>query len=386
MLSFGWGKLSIMWERLFVQPPSIPVLAAALVVTLIGAYLVAALAGRILRGVLVAIVGGKVATAASPVIRRPVRLIRLMIFLLTAAALFFPVLEAMGVQSRAGLPLRSLSNWFFASGLRVLLIALLAYASVRALALLVSRVEAHLANAKELDALERAKRIRTLGGLLHKTIVVVVSSVATLMILRELRLDIMPLLTGAGIAGLAIGFGAQTLVKDLISGFFLTFEDQVRVGDVISVGDKGGLVEEINLRTVVLRDFDGTVHIVPAGSIDVLSNKSKDFSYAVLDVAVGYEADPDHVIMVLKEVGGALRSDPAWQPHLLADIEVAGVESLADWSVTVKMRIKTAPLKQWDVARELRKRIKKAFEANGIRIPFPTREIVMTARGSSAAT
>lgn len=367
-----------MWDRLFVQPPSVPVLVAALIVTAAGAYIVALLAGRVLRGVFVAIVGGRdVAATASPVIRRPVRLVRLMIFLLASAALFFPTLEGMGVRPRAGLPLRSLSTWFFASGLRVLLIAMLAYATVRILKLMVTRFEADLAGARGLDAVERAKRIRTLGGLLHKVIVVLVSAVATLMILRELRLDIMPLLTGAGIAGLAVGFGAQTLVKDLISGFFLTFEDQVRVGDVVKVGDRGGLVEEINLRTIVLRDFDGTVHVVPAGSIDVLSNKSKDFSYAVLDLGVAYETDPDHAIDVLKQVGATLRADPAWQPHILADIEVVGVESLSDWNVVIKLRIKTAPLKQWEVARELRKRIKGAFEATGIKIPFPRQEVVL---------
>jgi small conductance mechanosensitive channel len=367
-----------MWDRLFVQPPSVPTLLAAIILTVAGAYIVALVAGRVLRGALVAVVGGRdVAATTSPVIRRPVRLVRLMIFLLSAAALFFPLLEAMGVRARAGLPLRSLSNWFFASGLRVLLIALLAYAAVRILALFVTRMEAELAAAKGLDAVERAKRIRTLGGLLHKVIVVLVSGVALLMILRELRLDIMPLLTGAGIAGLAIGFGAQTLVKDLISGFFLTFEDQVRVGDVVSVGGKGGLVEEINLRTIVLRDFDGTVHVVPAGSIDVLSNKSKDFSYAVLDLGVPYETDPDHAIDVLKQVGAALRADPAWQPHILAEMEVVGVESLADWNIVIKLRVKTAPLKQWDVARELRKRIKTAFETAGIRLPYPRQEIVL---------
>jgi small conductance mechanosensitive channel len=347
-------------------------------ITAMGAYIVAWLASRVVRGALIAIVGGKgVAVPSTPIIRRPVRLVRLMIFVIAAAALFFPVLESLGSQPRAGLPLRTLSDWFFASGLRVLFIALLAYAAIRILDVFVARFEQDLSAVRGLDAVERAKRIRTLGGLLHKGIVVVVTAAATLMVLRELRMDIMPLLTGAGIAGLAIGFGAQTLVKDLISGFFLTLEDQIRVGDVVSIGGKGGLVEEINLRTVISRDFDGTVHVVPAGSIDVLSNKSKDFSYAVLDVGVAYHSDPDHVITVLKEVGAALRADAVWQPHILADIEVVGVESLADWSMVIKLRIKTVPLKQWDVSRELRKRIKRAFDAAGIDIPFPRHDVVV---------
>jgi moderate conductance mechanosensitive channel len=367
-----------MWYRLFEAPPAVYVLVAALALTLVGAYLIAFVASRILRGTLVAIVGGpRVATAASPTIRRPVRLIGAMLFVLASAALFFPLAEALGARPRAGLPLRALSDWFFASGLRVLLIAVLAYVTVRILDLLVTRFEDDLRQVQGLDAVERAKRIRTLGGLLHKVVAVAVSAIAVLMILRELRLDIMPLLTGAGIAGLAIGFGAQTLVKDLIAGFFLTFEDQVRVGDVIGVGEVGGLVEEINLRTIVLRGFDGTVHIVPAGSIDVLSNRAKDFAFALLDVAVGYEADADQVIGVLKEVGAGLRADPAWQPHVLADVEVVGIENMADWSVVIRLRIKTAPLQQWNISRELRKRIKKAFETNGIRIPFPRQEVVL---------
>jgi small conductance mechanosensitive channel len=193
-------------------------------------------------------------------------------------------------------------------------------------------------------------------------------------------MDIVPLLSAAGIAGVALGFGAQTLVRDVIAGFFLTFEDQVRVGDVVSVNGIGGLVEAINLRTVVLRDFDGTVHIVPAGTIQTLSNKSRDFAYAVVDVTVGYEEDPDRVMALLREVGAELQADPAWQPHVGAPVEVVGVESIAQWEVTIKLRMKTAPLKQWDVGRELRKRIRRTLEANAIKPPVPKQELTISRR------
>jgi small conductance mechanosensitive channel len=202
-------------------------------------------------------------------------------------------------------------------------------------------------------------------------------AVAVLMILRELGMDIMPLLSAAGIAGVALGFGAQTLVRDLIAGFFLTFEDQLRVGDVVSINEVGGLVEEINLRTVVLRDFDGTVHTVPAGSIERLSNKARGFAYAVINVTVGYEEDPDRVIALLNQVGAVLEHEPAWQPRVLAPIEVVGVDSIAEWQVTITLRIKTAPLKQWEVGRELRKRIRAALLADGITPPVPKQEVAL---------
>jgi small conductance mechanosensitive channel len=195
------------------------------------------------------------------------------------------------------------------------------------------------------------------------------------MILRELRIDIMPILTGAGILGLAVGFGAQTLVKDLIGGFFLTFENQVRVGDVATINGTGGLVEAINLRTIVLRDLQGTVHVFPNGSFEQLSNLTKEFSYYVVDVGVAYKEETDAVAAVLQEVGAELLADPAYAVSILAPLEILGVDDFADSQVTIKIRIKTLPLKQWEVGREMRRRIKKAFDARGIEIPFPHRSL-----------
>jgi moderate conductance mechanosensitive channel len=254
---------------------------------------------------------------------------------------------------------------------------LLAYAFVRTTSLLVSRFEHELNAGTSLDALERAKRARTLGSVVNNVLSVLVISIAILMVLRELHMDITPVLTGAGIVGLAVGFGAQTLVRDIISGFFLILEDQVRVGDVAAINGTGGLVEAINLRTIVLRDGEGTVHVFPNGAIQTLANRSKDFSYYVIDLDISYREDPDRVATVLREIAEALRAEPAFAPFILEPLEINGVDAFRDWSIVLKMRIKTVPLKQWDVGREFRKRIKKRFEQEGIAVPFPERIITV---------
>jgi small conductance mechanosensitive channel len=189
------------------------------------------------------------------------------------------------------------------------------------------------------------------------------------MMLRAIDVDITPVLTGAGILGLAVGFGAQTLVKDIISGFFVILEDQVRVGDVAVVNGTSGTVEQIHLRTLVLRDLEGTVHVFPNGAITTLANRSKDFAYAVIDIGIDYDDDIDAAIASVQATAQGLQADPVFAPHLLDTLEVMGVDSLGASSVGLRFRIKTAPLSQWMVARELRRRIKKAFDAEGIRIP-----------------
>ena len=181
----------------------------------------------------------------------------------------------------------------------------------------------------------------------------------------------MPLLTGAGIVGLAVGFGAQTLVKDIISGLFLIAEDQVRIGDVVDINGIGGAVEDINLRTIVLRDVEGTVHTISNGDIRTLANRSKDFAFYVIDLAVGYDDDTDRIIEVVNAVARELMEDTKFAASILAPLEVVGVDAFKPTEVTLRFRIKTLPLKQWEVGRELRRRIKKAFDANNIRIPTP---------------
>jgi small conductance mechanosensitive channel len=355
----------------------------AITLTVAAAWILGMLASRVVRAVLVAILGDTLQEAAvTPAIKQPVRFVAWAVFALSAIALILPAFELVGVRTSVGLRLRTVTDWFFLGGLRILLVGFLAYASTRLVAVVVRRFEHEISQGTGLDVLERAKRARTLGDLIQNVITAVVVTIALLMILRELNLDIMPLLTGAGIAGVALGFGAQTLVRDVISGFFLILENQVRVGDVARVNNVGGLVEAINLRTLVLRDYDGTVHIVPAGEIRMLDNLSKDFSYAVVDIPVAYGVDSDRAVDVLKHVGEQLQNDPGFGPHILAPIEVAGIESLGETNVTVRARMKTVPLKQFDVARELRRRIKKTYEERNIQIQFPQREVVIK-RGRS---
>jgi moderate conductance mechanosensitive channel len=342
------------------------------------AWIIATLAARVVRAALVAILGDSLEeTAVTPAIRRPVRIVAWAVFWLSLVALIFPALEVAGVQARAGLPVRAITDWFFRSGLRILLVVVLAYAVMRIVAVVVRRFEHEISQGTGLDVLERAKRARTLGGLIQNLVTALVITVALLMILHELRLDIMPLLTGAGIAGVALGFGAQTLVRDIISGFFLILENQVRVGDVVRVNNVAGLVEAINLRTLVLRDFDGTVYIVPAGEVRMLANLSMDYAYAVVDVPVAYGQDTDAIIALLKTIGDDLQKDPAFQPHILGPLEVVGIEAFGETNVTVRSRMKAVPLKQFDIARELRRRIKMAFEREGVRIQFPQREVIV---------
>src|SRR4030095_15339366 len=220
-----------------------------------------------------------------------------------------------------------------------------------------------------LNVVERTKRAQTLGRLLQKALSVLVVGIAGLMILRELRVDITPALTGAGIAGLAIGFGAQTIVRDVISGFFLILEDQCRVGDVAVVNGQGGLVEEVNLRTIVLRDEEGTVHVFPNGEVKTLANKSKDFAYYVISVGVLYDEDPDRVTQAMTDAAETLFADPEFRVHILEPLEVYGVDAFEATQLVLKARIKTVPLKQWIVGRELRKRIAKTLRERGIRMP-----------------
>jgi moderate conductance mechanosensitive channel len=255
--------------------------------------------------------------------------------------------------------------------MRIVLIVALSWLLVRIVASAVARLEIEAARGTSLDAVERSKRVRTLGNLVHNTIAVVVGVAALLMVLRELNVDILPLLTGAGIVGLAIGFGAQSLVKDVIGGFFLIFENQVRVGDVANINGTGGLVEAITMRTIVLRDLNGTVHVFPNGNIERLANLSKDFSFAVLDVGVAYKEDTDRVVDVLREVGARLQEDERVGPGIMAPLEVLGVDAFAESAVVLRVRFKTLPLKQWEVAREFRRQVKKAFDRVGIEFPYP---------------
>ena len=222
---------------------------------------------------------------------------------------------------------------------------------------------------------EKEKRVNTLINILRQAGGIVIWVIFILIILREVNLDIGPILASAGILGLAIGFGAQELVRDFITGFFILLENQVRAGDVAIINGQGGLVEEIALRTITLRDFSGTVHIFQNGKINTLANMTKEWSAMVFDVGVAYKENTDKVREVMKSVGDELMEDPEFKDSIIEPLEIFGVDKFGDSAVVIKARIKTKPIKQWSVGREYNGRLKKAFDKEGIEIPFPHRTI-----------
>jgi moderate conductance mechanosensitive channel len=351
--------------RFFTVAPTWQVVIAVVVPTIFVALIVAWLARKGATAFLRAVLRESVAVD-SPLVRTPLRLIAIAVFILMFGVLIVPAFEMAGVRPRAGVHLQTLAAWAFDSGLRVVLIACFAYAVIRMVGLGVRRFEHDVSFGTGLDALERAKRARTLGSVLMNITTTVVVLIAALMILREFRVDISPALTGAGIVGVAVGFGAQTLVRDLIGGFFLILENQIRVGDAVSINGIGGLVETIRLRTTLLRDEEGTVHVIPNGAITTLANRSKEFSYYVINLPVAYGENIDEVTALVKTIAGDLQQEDRYKPFILAPLEVAGVDVFDANGVKLKMRIKTAPQKQWDIGRELRRRIAEAMEERGI--------------------
>lgn len=219
---------------------------------------------------------------------------------------------------------------------------------------------------------DEVARVETLVRVFRNAAAVLIVIVAGTLVLDELGISIAPILATAGVAGVAIGFGAQSLIKDYVNGFFLLLDDQVREGDAVEVAGKAGLVEEVTLRYVRLRDFEGHVHFVPNGEIKVVTNRTRGYAHAVIEVGIAYEADIDKALAVMLELGQGLKSDPAWTAKLAGEIEVLGVERLADSAVILRSRIRVAPpIEQWNVRREFLKRLKNAYDERGIEIAYP---------------
>ena len=260
---------------------------------------------------------------------------------------------------------------------RILLILILAWLALRTINRLLPRLREAIATRQ--DSREDSQRIRTLSRAVRYGLTVAVSAVTALLILGELGISVAPILGAAGVVGIALGFGAQSLVKDYFSGFFLLLENQIRIGDVVEAGGKAGLVEELTLRYLRLRDYDGNVHYIPNGSITVVTNMSLDFAYAVVDVGVAYGEDIARVIGVMRAVGETLRNDEVFAGKMLDAIEIAGVDKWADSAVVIRCRFKVAPLEQWNVRREFLQRLKAAFDAESIEIPFPHIKLVGSA-------
>jgi len=255
------------------------------------------------------------------------------------------------------------------SGFHILVILVLAWVALKMAKRMSQGLVRFVTRQKEDE--EFQKRTRTLGEVVRYVIVLVVFAVATMTVLKELGIDIGPVLAAAGIVGLAVGFGAQSLVKDVISGFFILLEDQIRVGDVINIADKGGLVEKVGLRTTVLRDLHGNVHYVPNGNISVVTNMTKEYSRYVFDIGVAYREDVDEVIGVIKGIDEEMRNDPEFKDDIIEPIEIMGLDQFANSSIVIRARTTTLPIKQWRVGREFNRRIKKKFDELNIEIPFP---------------
>lgn len=255
------------------------------------------------------------------------------------------------------------------TALRIVAIIAIAWIATSVLQRLIRRFRERIA--RRMDDAESVKRAATLGRVFRYLVAVVMSLVAGVLVLSEIGISVAPILGAAGVVGLAVGFGAQSLVKDYFTGFFLLLENQIRQGDVVKLGEHGGLVEEVTLRYVRLRDYDGHVHFVPNGQIGSVENLSRGHAQAVIDVGVAYREDLDQVMAVMIDVAKGLREDAAYSQRILDTFELAGVERWDNSAVVLRGRFRVAPLAQWDVRREYLRRLKAAFDQHGIEIPFP---------------
>jgi small conductance mechanosensitive channel len=279
-----------------------------------------------------------------------------------------------------GLDAGAESVQMLAKGLRIVLVLALCWGLLRALERLLMRMRGRMP--WRLRDAESERRAETLLQVIRYVVSGVVVVIAVLFVLGEFGVSLAPLLATAGVAGVALGFGTQTLIKDCLNGFFLLLEDQVRQGDVIEIAGKSGMVEEITLRYVRLRDYEGVVHFVPCGSISVLSNRSRSFAYAVIDLHLGAQADVEHAFSVLRGLAAELRTDPAFGPRILEDLEIAGIDELAEGKLTLRSRLKVRSLEQWAVRHEFLRRLQEHYETGTLR----ARENVSDARRIDAQT
>ena len=266
-------------------------------------------------------------------------------------------------------------DWLLSSGIKIAIIIVLAFIALKFARRIA--VKLFLMFRRDKEDIEFKKNVDTLSSLFRYLIGAVILGVAVIMILDELGIEIGPILAAAGIVGVAVGFGAQYLVQDIISGFFILIENQVRVGDVIEASGKSGQVEKVNLKMIVLRDFSGNVHYIRNGTIDVITNMTKDYSRYVFDIGVAYREDVDQVMEIVRQVDEDLRNDDEYKNYIMEPMEILGLDKFDDSAIIIKARIKTVPIKQWAVAREFNRRLKIAFDKNDIEIPFPHRTIYM---------
>ncbi len=277
--------------------------------------------------------------------------------------------------------LQTLAQWSLDHGIKILAIIIIAWILLRILKKIIHRaIKSVLAKTYKIKKVKNEqaveKRINTLEGVFYSTARIIVWTLAVMMILPEFGINIGPILAAVGVAGLAFGFGAQYLIRDLISGLFIILEDQYREGDVIKVNSTSGVVEDLNLRATVLRDLNGTEHHIPNGEIKTSSNLTKSWSRINLDIGVAYDTDLDNAIEVLNTVGNNFAKDKKWKDIVIKTPQVLGVNEFGESAITIKLLGETKPGEQWNAARELRKRIKKAFDKENIEIPFPHRVVI----------
>jgi small conductance mechanosensitive channel len=288
-------------------------------------------------------------------------------FIVLLLATFF-ILRALGHPAAVAWNPESVLDWLLTRGLRIVLLLAGAFVVNRIVRVVASNI-ARLIRAHDNTAaaeMERQKRAQTVSSIIERFSGVVVAVVTGLMILSELGINTTPILTGLGVVGVALGLGAQQLVGDLIAGFFHIFENQIRVGDVATINGTSGLVQELRLRTTLLRGGDGTVYVFRNGTINTLANMTKDFSYFSMDLTVPFQQDTDRVTKILKEVGAELLSEPEFKPSILEPLEVLGIDRFTDTAVILQVRMKTHPSKQWEVGREFRRRLKYRLQKEKI--------------------
>ena len=350
------------------MPPIVYATIVVVVLVFAAAAVIVRVAHAIIHRLLEAldVVGTDQRAAVHARARQLIRALTFLAYGVAAVASLSLALARFGISEPRWDP-RGVAQWAATHGINAVIIIAGAFITLRAFNLAIDYVQHNLARRHASTDLEWQRRATTLGGIMTSLVTTLVGFVAVLMLLRELSIDVVPILTGAGIVGLAVGFGAQNLVRDVISGFFLILEDQVRIGDIARINGVQGVVEQINLRTIVLRDGEGAVQVFPNGTITALANLSKQFAYAVVEVKVAYTESLDRVIGTMREVGASMEKDAAWGAIVLAPLDVLGVESLADGMATVRAKFKTLPLNQGKVANELRRRLLYAFAGRGIK-------------------
>lgn len=271
------------------------------------------------------------------------------------------------------------ANWLITDLPSILILILLLVVVLRLSRILVSKLKdvliKRMAYHDEQPDLEIEKRLNTLMGIVRKTVSVIIWSIFIMIFLQKININIAPILAGAGIVGLAVGFGAQELVRDLITGFFILLEDQIRTGDVAVINGTSGTIEKLELRTITVRDLSGVVHIFQNGKINTISNMTKGWSAFVLEMGVAYKEDLTKVMQLMQEVADNMKEDEKYKPHMLDTMEIFGLDSFGDSALNIKGRIRTKPAQQWSIGREYRRRLKEVFDKNNIEIPFPHQTI-----------